>query len=132
MSTSRSCSGLRLHRVLVDRSGAIYVVVEGGAGRYKVVFHFLVALGASPNLDSGRINALLLDQVVLRVDGALCSQRVGLLLIRSRFADYYCCGIGLLLQVQSDIIEASLRLVVDPGRTPLVAIEVDRAKRLGL
>src|SRR5579859_1329011 len=132
MGTSRSCSGLRLHRVLVDRSSAIYVVVEGGAGGHKVVLRFLVTLGTGPNLNSGRIDALLLDQVVLRVDGALCSQRVGLLLCRGRLANHYRRGIGLLLQVESDVIEASLRLVVDPGRTLLIAIEIDRAKRLGL
>ena len=80
--TSRSCSGLRLHRVLVHCSGARYVAIEGGAGRYKVVLHFLVTLGTGAYLNSGRIDALLLDQVVLRVDGALCSQRVGLLLSR--------------------------------------------------
>src|SRR5271165_3079229 len=128
----RRCSGLRLHRVFVDRSGAGYVAIEGRAGRYKVVLHFLVALGSGAYRDPGRINALLLNQVVLRVDGTLCSQRVGLLLVGSRLANHHNGGIGLLLQVQSDIIQASLRLVVDPSRALLIPIEADRAKRLRL
>src|SRR3984957_18624836 len=96
----RRCSGLNLHSALVNRSGAGYVVVEGCAGRDKVVFDFLVALGSSAYRDPGRINALLLNQVVLRVDSALCSQRVGLLLVGSRLANQHGAGIGLLLEVQ--------------------------------
>src|ERR1700759_1671908 len=100
MRPGGSGAGLNLYRALVDCSGAGYVVIEGCAGGYKVVLHFLVALGSGAYRDTGGINALLLDQVVLRVDGALCSQRIGLLLVRSRFADQNRGGIRLLLQVE--------------------------------
>src|ERR1700689_1070966 len=132
MAASRCGSGLNLHGAFVHGCGAWYVAIEGRAGRYKVVLYFLVALCSGAYRDPGSINALLLHQVVLRVDCPLCSQRVGLLLSGSRLPNQNSGGIRLLLQVQSDVIQASLSLVVDACRALLIPIEVDRAKRLGL
>src|ERR1700728_1508440 len=73
MRTGRCGSGLNLHCAFVHGRGALHVVIEGRAGRYKVVLHFLVALGSGTYRDTGRINALLLDQVVLRIDSAMSS-----------------------------------------------------------
>ena len=125
-------SGLWPHAVLVHLGCALHVAVEVGAGRYQVILHLLTGLGTSPNLDAGGIDALLLDQVVLGVDGALCCQLRTLLLVGCRVANHNSSGIRLTLQVESDVIQAGLGFVVDASRTALVTIEVDRAERLRL
>src|SRR6202453_3178865 len=132
MAASRCGSGLNLHGAFVHGCGAWYVAIEGRAGRYKVVLYFLVALCSGAYRDPGSINALLRHQVVLRIDSSLSGQLVSSLFIGSRLANQYRGGISLLLQVESDVIEASLSLVVDASRAALVTIKADRAKRLGL
>src|ERR1700691_272995 len=132
MRTGRCGSGLNLHGAFVHCCGALHVAIEGRAGRYKVVLYFLVALCSGAYRDPGSINALLRHQVVLRIDSSLSGQLVSALFIGSRLANQYSGGISLLLQVESDVIEASLSLVVDASRAALVTIKADRAKRLGL
>src|SRR6204780_5744710 len=130
--TGRCGSGLNLNRAFVHGCGAWYVAIEGRDGRYKVVLYFLVALCSGAYRDPGSINALLRHQVVLRIDSSLSGQLVSSLFIGSRLANQYSGGISLLLQVESDVIEASLSLVVDASRAALIPIKADRAERLGL
>src|SRR5262249_21622847 len=100
--------------------------------RNQVVLHLLTGFGTSPDLDTGGINALLLDQVVLRVDSALRCHLRTLLLIGCRVANHNSSRIRLTLQVEGYVIQAGLGFVVDASRTALVTIEVDRAERLRL
>src|SRR5882757_2537445 len=125
-------AGLRPHAVLVHLGCTLHVAVEGGTGRNQVVLHLLTGFCTSPNLDAGGINALLLDQVVLGVDGALrCNLRT-LFLVGCRVANHNSSRIRLTLQVEGYVIQAGLGFVVDASRTALVTIEIDRAERLRL
>ncbi len=125
-------AGLWPHTVLVHLGCTLHIGVEVGTGRNQVILHLLTGLGTSPNLDTRGINALLLDQVVLGVDGALRCQLRTLFLIGCRVANHNSSRIRLTLQVEGYVIQAGLGFVVDACRTALVAIEVDRAERLRL
>src|ERR1700749_4072520 len=125
-------AGLWPHAVLVHLGCTLHIVVEVGASRNQVVLFLLASLAASPNLDPGGIDALLLNQVVLGVDGALRSQLRTLFLACCRVANHNSSRIRLTLQVEGYVIQAGLGFVVDAARTALVTIEVDRAERLRL
>src|ERR1700761_680550 len=136
-------AGLRLHRGLVNRGGAGDVGVEGGAGGNEVVIDLVGAGGAGADRDAAGIDALLLDQVVLGVDGTLRGQILhDCGLVMPSLASRSCFGggvahhnqscIGRTLRVERDVIEAALGVVVYASRTALVVIELDGAQRLGL
>src|SRR6201996_2399962 len=125
-------AGLWPHAVLVHLGCTLHIVVEVGASRNQIVLFLLASLAASPNLDTGGIDALLLNQVVLGVDGALRSQLRTLFLVCCRVANHNSSRIRLTLQVEGYVIQAGLGFVVDAARTALVTIEVDRAERLRL
>ncbi len=59
---------------------------EGCARGYQVVFHRLTIRGAGRDADAGGVNALLGDQVVLGVNGALSVEvfNLGLLVLRGK------------------------------------------------
>src|SRR6185437_5078790 len=82
--------------------------------------------------DPGSVDALLLDQVGLRVDSALRGESTRMPLVGSCLSYHHSGCIRLLLQVQRHIVEASLGFIVDAAGTPLVAIEADGAKLLDL
>src|SRR5436305_2724762 len=121
-------AGLGLDGGFVDRGGALHVGAEIGSRRHQVVFHLLAVGGAGGNADAGRIDALLLHQVVLGVDRALGCEVVHLgllaaggdllLLLSGRLflgvgvANLHGFGVGLVLQVESLLVEAPLGLVV--------------------
>ena len=143
MVVHRSRPRLGLHGVLVDWRRARHVVVERCACRNQVILHLVLAVGPCPHLDAAGVNALLRDQVGLGVHRALrryllCGHGVRTLIFRlrsrhwRRVADHHQRGIRLLLSVQPYVIQASLGFVVDSRRTPLVLVELDRAKRLRL
>src|SRR6185437_3313056 len=111
---------------------ALHVVVEGRSRRYQIILDRVGTGIAGADFDAGRINSLLVDQIGPGIDGALCSLRIGVPLVRSTAANQNCLGIGAALEVQSNIIQASLSFVVDADRATLVAAEGDRAQSLGL
>ena len=95
----------------------------------RVVVTVLPSSRTGVDRDTAGIDALLLDQVVLRVDSAL-QRRASLpcFSVLGSVADERELRIRRALQVQGDIVKASLAFVVDPGRTALVTLEVDRAE----
>ncbi len=99
---------------LVDR-GCGHRGGIGTCGNQDVV-HLLGILGSGEDLDAGSIDALLLYQVVLGVDGALCGELRTILLAAAGVADYIEGSVRGALQVQCEVIEASLAFVVHAGR----------------
>src|SRR5690242_16855243 len=93
--------------------------------------HSLTVLCAGINRDAAGVDTLLLHQIVLRVFSALSSESATTLLGAGSVANQRQLGVGRLLQFEGDVIEASLALVVDAGRTALVALEVNRAEAAG-
>src|SRR6185312_10489772 len=86
--------------------------------------HRLAILRSGIDRDAAGIDALLLDQVVLRVDGPLGSDLGAALLGAGRIAYDSKLRIRRPLQIQCNVIQASLAFVVDTCRTPLVTLEV--------
>ena len=84
----------------------------------------LAVLRSGVDRDTAGVDALLRYQVVLGVDSAGCCRLAAILLRAAGVADNGKLRIRRALQVQGDIVEASLGFVVYTGRTLLVTSKV--------
>src|SRR6185437_12763345 len=126
MASGATASGLRLHRALVHRRGALNIIVEVGPGGNKVVLHLILTGVIRPHRDAAGINALLGYEVVLGVDSPLCGHLLSGHLVtavaaagfrrRSAVAHHNQGRVGRTLQIQRHVIEAALRVIVNAGR----------------
>src|SRR6266851_893729 len=127
---AETLAGLAVGRaVTFDRAGVEgggAAEVEAGTGRYEGVFDDAAGVAAGAQLDAGGVDALLLCEVLLYVEGAL-GGRVGLL-IGGVFADDDELGGGVAVEGEGDLVEAALGLVVDADGTLAVALEGDTAE----
>jgi hypothetical protein len=105
-------------------------IVEDGAGRDQGVGDGLAGGLTDPQLDAGWIDALLLRQVLARVERTFGSS-VGFLR-RCRVAYDDQPGVCLLVQSEGDVIQAALGFVVDAYGATLIASKAETAELLGL
>ena len=115
----------RVNRCGIHRGRARYIVFEVRARGNQIILDTVASGSTGPNLDAGRIDSLLVDQVELGVDGTFRSQSAGLTRVGIAVTDQDSLSVGLLLEIQSDIIQAGLGFVVHAGWATLVAVEVD-------
>jgi hypothetical protein len=105
-------------------------VVVDGACRDQRAGYGLSGWLADAEFNAGWIDTLLLREVLACVEGTF-GGCFGLLL-RIRVADHHEAGIGLLVQGQGDVIEASLGFVVYADGATSIAGEAEAAQSLGL
>jgi hypothetical protein len=103
-------------------------VLEDSTCRNQGVGYGLACWAADPQLDAGRIDTFLLHEVLAGIE---CTFGSGIgLFCRIGVANHDQVGIGLLLEGESDVVEAALGLVVDTDGSFAVTIEGDRAEVL--
>ena len=79
----------------IHGSCAGYIVVEVGARRDQVHVEQVRPCGTGADVDAGRIDPLLIDQIRLGIDCAFCSLCIAVALVRSTAADQNCLGVAL-------------------------------------
>jgi hypothetical protein len=105
-------------------------VIEGCTGGNQRVGYGLAVGFADEQFNAGRIDALLLGEVLPGVEGALGS-RIRLLL-RIRIAYHDEASVGLLIQGQSNVVEAALGFVIDSHGATKISCKAEAAEWLGL
>ncbi len=113
--------------LLIERVGR--GVVEESAGWDEGVGDGLVGCLAGADFDARWVDALLLDEVLAFVEGALGGE--SWLLAWGLVADDDQAGIGLLAEGEGNVVEAAFGFVVDAHGTFGVAREADAAEVLG-
>ena len=102
---------------------------SGGTGRNQSRRHLLGVFRAGKDCDAGSIDALLLHEIVLGVDGARSAAFCGpIFSSEGGVADQVELCVRRALQVECEVIEASLAFVVHARRAMRVAIKADRAE----
>ena len=105
-------------------------IVECGASGYQRVGDGLAGRLADSQLDAGWVDALLLGKVLAGVEGTFGAG--ARLLLRIGVADDDQSRITLLIECESDVVEAALGFVIDTNWATQVAREAEAAERLGL
>jgi len=105
-------------------------IVEGSSCGDQRVGDCLAGRFADTQLDAGWVDALLLGEVLAGVEGAFCTG--ARLLLRIRVADDDQPRISLLIEGESDVVEAALGFVVDANWATLITREAQAAELLGL
>ena len=115
---------LTLHRVPVEGVGV--AGSEDRSRRYQNAVKAAARFAAGTQLDAGRIDTLLVSEVLRDVEISL---RCGIRCFIGRVsADDHQLGGGLAVEGESDVIEATFGFVVDADRTLSVALKGDAAE----